>query len=725
MARTRTVGSGGLTVALAMALAALVAFGSACREEPPLTGARSLLRVSQEAVTFPASYPQVERVVELRVVNAGRTTLDVEWTALAAPFAADGLPTRMAPGEVPVRLSYRPEATGVLTATLVGRAPGGGEVRVELRGESNPYPDCPTPVACHTATFDVAMEKCVEAAEPDGTACDPGNACIQGATCTAGRCKGTERVCDDGNACTTDVCNPLDGCTSVPAPPCPGDGRCQVGACDPKVGCTLAKAPDGTFCGPERGCDAADVCLDGTCQRRDPPDNFTCAPASPCQGPGKCKGSVCERPAATALTPDWTYDADSNGEALHDLLVGPRGDVTLVGFFVPALLDAAGPVPVRASTSGRRCMLWNDRLLCMDLPLSGQVSLLDRVTGSPRWTFDLAKARPDFTQGLTTVFMARLGVMQPDRLAALFEAYPAGTSRDTLCRQYFLVVLDAFGRMVSAQALQDPLLSECNHPHPYGVASDAAGDLYVAFGPTQNVGAPLYPGAPTLLMAFSQDGVPRWRKTEAFAAGELAIVNGILLNERSTQALRTQDGQAVGSQTFPRRLGRALATAAHVIPSPSEDPTVGGWTLEGYALPNLTPSWTHGFQGWPGPVAPEARLASWTTWPGQPPETVVVGTGMNAAGPVLFAVSAKDGSEVFQCPVPNADTPAQFLELGPDSVVMMDGADECGDCDPPFAYSRARFRRFPIPGLKPAEEPWPGTFGGPGHDHHEDPVRGR
>ncbi|RKG57785.1 hypothetical protein D7W79_42610, partial [Corallococcus exercitus] len=137
MARTRTVGSGGLTGlpgaptgmpgvaarppgALAMALAALLAFVGACRDEPPLTGARSLLRVSQESVAFPASYPGVERVVELRVVNAGRTTLDVDWTSLAPPFSADGLPARMAPGEVPVRLSYRPEATGVLTATLVG-----------------------------------------------------------------------------------------------------------------------------------------------------------------------------------------------------------------------------------------------------------------------------------------------------------------------------------------------------------------------------------------------------------------------------------------------------------------------------------------------------------------------------------------------------------------------------------------------------------------------------
>ncbi|RKH02142.1 tenascin-X, partial [Corallococcus sp. CA047B] len=610
-------------------------------------------------------------------------------------------------------------------ATLTGRAPGGGEVAVVLQGQANPIPTCPTPVACHTATFDPVTEACVEAEEPDGTACDPGNACLQDATCTAGRCKGTERVCDDGNACTTDVCNPLDGCAAVPAPPCPGDGKCQVGTCDPKLGCALANAPDGTFCGPERGCDAADVCLDGACQRRDPPDNFICAPASPCQGPGQCKGSVCERPAATVLSPNWTYDAASNGEALHDLLVGPTGDVTLVGFFVPALMDAAGPVPVRASVAGRRCMLWNDRLLCMDLPLSGQVSLLDRATGAPRWTFDLATARPDFAKGLTTLFMARLGVMQPDRLAALFEAYPEGTARDTLCRRYFLVVLDAFGGMVSAQEITDPLLSECNHPHPFGVASDAAGDLYLSFGQTLNVGAPLFPGAPTLLMAFSQDGVPRWRKTEAFSAGELAIVNGLLLNERSTQALRTQDGQAVGSQPFPKALGRAVATSERLIPSPSLDDSAQEWRLRGHGVPGLEAAWTYTFPGWTGPVGSELRLASWTTRTGLPPETVVVGTGMKGYTGVMFAVSARDGSEVFQCPLPNSATPAQFLELGPDSVVMMDWAQTCGDCDPPFANSQARFRRFPIPGLQPAEEPWPGTFGGPGHDHHEDPVRGR
>jgi hypothetical protein len=55
--------------------------------------------------------------------------------------------------------------------------------------------------------------------------------------------------------------------------------------------------------------------------------------------------------------------------------------------------------------------------------------------------------------------------------------------------------------------------------------------------------------------------------------------------------------------------------------------------------------------------------------------------------------------------------------------MLMEGASTCGECDPPFAYSRARFLRFSMPGLLPANEPWPGTFGGPGHGHHENRVR--
>lgn len=709
-------------------LAVVLGAGLACREKP-LTGAVGRLRLSQERVEFPAAYPGTTKEAEVRVVNGGRATLDVTWTQVSAPFSlVDTLPVRVEAGEVPVRLRFSPSGVGTSEVTLTGTSSEGGRVELVLVGEGKAIPDC-TPVTCTSATFDVNTEQCVETVLPDGTSCDPGNACLSDATCQAGRCKGRERACDDGNACTTDVCNALDGCGAVPAPPCPGDGKCKVGTCDPVKGCGLADAPDGTFCGSERGCDSADVCVEGRCGRRDLPDGFVCAAASPCQGEGRCNGPVCERPAATQLRVDWSYDARADGQALHDMLVGPEGDVTLSGFYGAPLMNAAGDGPVRASDTARRCMLWNDRLLCMDLPEDGTVSLLERSTGKARWTFTLAKERPDYAQKSLTLFLARLAVMAPDRLAALFEAYPAGQTRESLCRLYFLVVLDAFGHMVSTQELTDPLLSECNHPHPFGLASDVVGDLYISFAQTVNVGAPLQPGSPSLTMAFSSDGVPRWRRTAAFRSGELAVVDGLLMPEHGTQAMSTVDGSPQG--TLPQEFGRVVATHAVAVPSApgtSVNPGAGGNTateLKAFALPSLGPVWTYTLREGQNLGTKELRLATWPSGAGLPPETVLLTTAAGIGNQrLLVAVNMRDGSEAFQCTL--AYTPRtvpQLLELAPDALLMMEGASTCGECDPPFAYSQARFLRFPMPGLLPANEPWPGTFGGPGHGHHENRVR--
>jgi hypothetical protein len=36
-----------------------------------------------------------------------------------------------------------------------------------------------------------------------------------------------------------------------------------------------------------------------------------------------------------------------------------------------------------------------------------------------------------------------------------------------------------------------------------------------------------------------------------------------------------------------------------------------------------------------------------------------------------------------------------------------------------MANSSAAFESFDLPGVTRATEPWPGTFGGPSHDHQE------
>lgn len=720
--------AGAVWVPLMVGLVAAV-LGAGCHDERPLVDTQGRLRLSAEQVTFPETYVGVTREQAVRVLNAGRSPLRISWTPVDAPFTVEGLPDQLGTAEAEVQVRFAPTAPGSYSATVTGTASGGGTVTLTLTGEGLAIPACPTPTACHSFTFDLTTEQCVEAQLPDGMTCDPGNECVVDATCQAGRCKGHERACNDGNACTTDVCNPLDGCQSVPAPPCPGDGACQVGVCDPVKGCGLAKAPDGTFCGPRRGCDVADVCVDAKCVVRDLPDGFKCESATPCQGEGRCDGSACARPPPTVLTPNWALDAQDQSLNLHDVMVWPDGNVTLSGFFGNPLLDATSDTPRVAQSTARRCMLWNARLLCMDYPQQGTVSLVERTTGVARWSFTLAEARPDLAEKTNqTLFMARLAVMASDRLAALFEAYPVNEQSTTLCRVYFLVVLDAKGGLVSAAALTDPLLTQCNHPHPFGLVSDVAGDLYLTFSPTVNTGAPLQPGSPTLVMAYSSDGVERWRKTLPIGGGELGTVRGLLFPERASQPLRTQDGAEAG--TLPE-LGRAVATREVMVPSPAgttvnpNTTVVVSTELKGFTVPELTPAWTYRLGDGQSFVSKELRLAE--TLPGGDAngiETLVLGFVSDNLTPTLVGVRAKDGSEAFRCALSYSPiTLPQLFELGPESLVLMDGASTCGECDPPFANSRARFQRFPLPGLQPAQQPWPGTFGGPGHGHHELPVR--
>lgn len=478
-------------------------------------------------------------------------------------------------------------------------------------------------------------------------------------------------------------------------------------------------AEDGAQCGPARGCDEADVCIGGACVKRDPPNGYLCASASPCQGEGRCLGSVCQRPPSVALSPSFGFSAAQQQLKLHDFVLEPSGEISLLGFFEKPLLRAGGAGQRISSTPARRCILWGNSLACADHPGSGKVSSVDPSSGQALWTFNFSASRPDLAAlAKGSVFMARVAALGNDRLAAVFEGYPAFSSgSESNCRIYFLAILGPSGELIGAARPTDQLLDRCDHPHPFGVASDTVGNLFLAFSPASPGGAPLTASSPTLLVSYSRDGLLRWKRTESFAGGELAVARGLLFPERGAVALETATGLPSGS--FPLHhgaFGRLVATGEQLIPAPP----AGAASLQAHRFAGGPPSFDFAAPGlsfW----SDQLRLAAFRAGPSEPAVSVVLAFAQRGAGPELLALNARHGNEEWSCPLSYSfSTPPQLFEVAQGAIAVMEGSDHCGACDPPFAGSKATFVRFLLPGLEVASEPWVGAFGGGGHDHQED-----
>jgi len=132
---------------------------------------------------------------------------------------------------------------------------------------------------------------CVEVTASDGVPCDDGDGCTTADACVAGACRGLPVVCADAGPCSSGACDPSEGCVTHPAtgPACDdgsactafdacvlgvclgepivcddGDG-CTVDACDPGVGCVVAPAT-GPACDDADACTTGDVCRTGACE---------------------------------------------------------------------------------------------------------------------------------------------------------------------------------------------------------------------------------------------------------------------------------------------------------------------------------------------------------------------------------------------------------------------------------------------------------------------------
>ncbi|NUN16192.1 MAG: hypothetical protein HUU55_21405 [Myxococcales bacterium] len=181
-------------------------------------------------------------------------------------------------------------------------------------------------------------------ANTTGTVCDDGDGCNGVEACVSGGCvPGEVAPCTDANPCTTDVCDPITGCTFTNNnDPCDdgddcttgdicGGGACIPGTavvCDDSDPCVTNVCVQGQGCvatpgAPGMPCDDGDACTTGeTCQD----EGCTGGTAVTCPDPGMCQIAVCD-PASGCTTPANVAD----GTVCDDGLACTEGDACIAG----------------------------------------------------------------------------------------------------------------------------------------------------------------------------------------------------------------------------------------------------------------------------------------------------------------------------------------------------------------------------------------------------------
>jgi len=164
--------------------------------------------------------------------------------------------------------------------------------------------------ACTSDICNPADGLCAHAAVPG--ACDDGKVCTTGDACSGGACVGVAANCADGLDCTLDACNPSSGCQHLPhAELCDDDVTCTTDACALGAGCThtenVSACDDGNACttdscSPTTGC--GHVAATGGCDDSDLCTTGDTCIASACGGTAKVctDGNACTFDACNALT---------------------------------------------------------------------------------------------------------------------------------------------------------------------------------------------------------------------------------------------------------------------------------------------------------------------------------------------------------------------------------------------------------------------------------------
>ena len=164
--------------------------------------------------------------------------------------------------------------------------------------------------ACQQAFCDPATGQCAVIADNEGFSCDDSDACTIGDQCVGGSCTpGVPSACGDDNPCTDDSCDPVLGCVftdntlpcedgtvctagdlcagglCLPGEPivCDDGNGCTDDACDPVLGCVFV--PNQAACSDGVECTLGDHCADGACVYDE---------LGPCDDGNPCTDDLCD-----------------------------------------------------------------------------------------------------------------------------------------------------------------------------------------------------------------------------------------------------------------------------------------------------------------------------------------------------------------------------------------------------------------------------------------------
>ena len=162
------------------------------------------------------------------------------------------------------------------------------DLAVELRvGGCTTSTQCDDGLAC---TFDLCGPKrfCINA--PLNTRCQDNNICTTDVCSTLLGCVNNPLDCGDSNACTNDACDPVLGCVHA-IDDCDDGIDCTIDECDPIDGC--ANVPDHMLCNDSNDC-TTDSCSPALgCVNANAPWGAACGnqvAQGPCDRPDVCDG---------------------------------------------------------------------------------------------------------------------------------------------------------------------------------------------------------------------------------------------------------------------------------------------------------------------------------------------------------------------------------------------------------------------------------------------------